>query len=534
MRSATLFGGLLLLAGAASAQITETEAQKLLPAGYQSNDGIGRTLEAKGDWLFVAAVGDGVKLAQQGSVHVYRWNSQGWLESGLVVADDPSGFSLFGHSLACSGDTLLVGAPRHDIPGLPANHGMAFAFRLEGDEWVEEAQLLPAGLPVTSEFYAEQVALGGSRAFVLGDLDDPLGGPKTPTVFVFQRTEDGWVTEQPIIPEGTTQAEGTYKFMAATEDLFLIGMPYFDGPAGLDQGAVRIYERAGDEWTLAQTLFASDAVAGDRFGTTLDLEGNRLAVGAPVKCVVPGDLSGAAYVFRQDGDTWVEEFATGDDTPPGILLGSSVDLEGSLLFAGAQGYDTSALNAGAVFAWHRSGTAWTPAGQFLASDGAGGDMLGTVVIGSGPMVVASSPNDQSVPGFGVHGSAYSFDTLPPGWRHRGGSSAGAAGHPILTGAGQLAPGASVTLELQRAAPASAVFLLVGFTALEAPFHGGVLVPNPQLIISGLGTNAEGALILTGGWPGLPPGTKVYFQDWIVDPSATSGLAGSNGVEARVP
>ena len=534
MKVISIAACLVLVSGAAGAQLTtETETQKLLPPDYHVNDGIGSAVAARGDWLFVGNFNDGVTVGQQGSVRVYRWLGDAWVDSDLLVASDPGFFAQFGTSVAASDDTLIVGAPGYDAPGA-ANQGTVYAFHRQDDAWVEAQHLFPAGFDVWGG-YGPHVVLDGHRAFVLGRYNDPLGDPQQWALFIFLRTPGGWVQEDPFLFEGIPNP--AINNWAVENDRLVIGEPLYDGPAFEEQGRVQVFKRNDGSWTLEATLTASDPSIHAHFGSAVDLEGDRIAVGAPSQgSTTAFDLRGAAYVFRHDGDTWVEELATGEFAEPLGHLGSSVELEGSLLFAGAPSYHTAAdLAPGAVFAFHRSGTTWTPVDRFLATEGDDPDDLGVRCAANGPVVVGSCPSDWSPPSlFGAHGSAYAFDSLPQGWTHRGGSSPGAAGHPILTADGELDGNDKVTLELQRAAPSSPVFLVIGLSALDAPFHDGVLVPEAGVVIGGLLTNAEGALILSGRWPTLPFGTTVYLQEWIADASAATGFAGSNGVAALVP
>ena len=80
-----------------------------------------------------------------------------------------------------------------------------------------------------------------------------------------------------------------------------------------------------------------------------------------------------------------------------------------------------------------------------------------------------------------------------------------------------------------------VGLLIGLSALFAPFKGGVLVPNPSIMIFGLPTGPAGVLPLTAHWPaGLPASFTLYFQHWILDPGGPAGLAASNGLSGTTP
>lgn len=65
-------------------------------------------------------------------------------------------------------------------------------------------------------------------------------------------------------------------------------------------GRVELYRRdGGGTWQLEQTLTASDAFAGDRFGCAVSIDGDRLAVSA----VQPGTGTFVAYVFERTPGT---------------------------------------------------------------------------------------------------------------------------------------------------------------------------------------------------------------------------------------
>lgn len=126
-------------------------------------------------------------------------------------------------------------------------------------------------------------------------------------------------------------------------------------------------------------------------------------------------------------------------------------------------------------------------------------------------------------------------TCCAGWKDLGSALAGGAGTPHLTGAGTLLAGDDITLSLTDAAPSAPTTLVVGLSELSAPFKGGLLVPSPDILISGLTTDAAGQLDLSSTWPtGLPPEVAIVLQHWITDALAPAGLAASNGLRALTP
>jgi outer membrane protein assembly factor BamB len=107
--------------------------------------------------------------------------------------------------------------------------------------------------------------------------------------------------------------------------------------------------------------------------------------------------------------------------------------------------------------------------------------------------------------------------------------------PEFSGEGTLLPGSPITVTLAEAAPFAATFEIVGLASLKVPFKGGTLWPQPSLIVGPLVTDAQGGLELAATWPaGVPSGTQLWLQEWIVDAGGPQGWAASNGLRATVP
>jgi hypothetical protein len=132
-----------------------------------------------------------------------------------------------------------------------------------------------------------------------------------------------------------------------------------------------------------------------------------------------------------------------------------------------------------------------------------------------------------------------LDPPPPvgTWTDLGNALAGTHGLPLLVGTGDLVGGTPVTLTLSNALENATTYLLVGVVTLNAPFKGGVMVPDPNapgfFVI--LPTGPAGTLPLNATWPnGLPSGFSLYFQHWIVDATGPAGFAASNALQATTP
>lgn len=126
-------------------------------------------------------------------------------------------------------------------------------------------------------------------------------------------------------------------------------------------------------------------------------------------------------------------------------------------------------------------------------------------------------------------------TGTPAWLDVGGALAGTLGPPALGGTGLLLPGTPYSVDLTDALPNATTNLVVGGSAINAPFKGGTMVPHPTAIVTGLPTDGTGSHTLAGPWPnGIPAGTTFYLQHWIEDPSGPLGFTASNAMSGTTP
>lgn len=149
--------------------------------------------------------------------------------------------------------------------------------------------------------------------------------------------------------------------------------------------------------------------------------------------------------------------------------------------------------------------------------------------GSGELLLVDFVS--SVPGFGAIyrvGPTPTFQSIGPGL-------AGTTGVPQLEGTGTLDGGTALSIDISGARPGASATLVVGLGELSVNFQGGVLVPTPDILISGLVVDGSGEYSLAGSWPtGIPAGVHLYIQTWIQDSGAIKGFAATNGLFLTTP
>lgn len=112
---------------------------------------------------------------------------------------------------------------------------------------------------------------------------------------------------------------------------------------------------------------------------------------------------------------------------------------------------------------------------------------------------------------------------------------GLRGLPALIAGGVPTAPNVVTLRMSRTSSNAPAALILSTIRTDQPFFGGTLVPQPDVVLTGLMTDANGNVALAAPWPaGIASGTTIYMQAWIADPAAAGGVAGSNAIECVVP
>jgi hypothetical protein len=180
-------------------------------------------------------------------------------------------------------------------------------------------------------------------------------------------------------------------------------------------GAVYIFIRDGAGWSQQAYIKASNTESKDRFGISLALSGDTLAVGAywedSSAIGIDGDENdnsqtdaGAVYVFTRSGTVWTQQaYLKASNTGNGDAFGWSVALSGDTLAVGATGEasdgssqsNNDLSNAGAAYVFTRSGTKWTQQAYLKASNIGSDDSFGYSVALDGDTLAVGADREAS-------------------------------------------------------------------------------------------------------------------------------------------
>jgi ELWxxDGT repeat protein/VCBS repeat-containing protein len=181
--------------------------------------------------------------------------------------------------------------------------------------------------------------------------------------------------------------------VAISGDRMIVGASN-DDDAASNGGAAYILERDGaGNWNEIDKLTASDAVADDRLGGSVAIDGDIVIVGARSHDLTPDGHEGAAYVYERNGSgTWVESKLVEPDTDPATVsanFGASVAVSGNTAIVGASGNDELGTSAGAAYVFERDGFgSWSS--QELSASSTFGDDFGSAVAISGDFAIVGA------------------------------------------------------------------------------------------------------------------------------------------------
>ncbi|WP_437669506.1 FG-GAP repeat protein [Sorangium sp. So ce131] len=349
----------------------------------------------------VGAYGDDDKGDSAGSARVFARVGSTWIPGAKLLADDGAAGDNFGYAVALSGDTALVGAYGDDDGA--ANAGSAYVFVRTGGTWTQQ-QKLRASDAAANDNFGWSVALSGDTALV-GAYQDDDGAANSGSAYVFVRTGGTWTQQQKLRPSGASASDSFGWSVALSGDTALVGAYGEDGGL-VDSGSAYMFVRTGDTWTQQQKLRASDAAAGDRFGSSVALSGDSALVGA-YQDDDGGTSTGSVYAFARSGEAWIEQpILRASDAAAGDGFGWSVALSGDKALVGAVGDDDRGSNAGSAYVFVRTDGVWTEQAKIVPLDLAASDNFSAPVALSGDTALAGASLHDD--GGSNAGSAYVF------------------------------------------------------------------------------------------------------------------------------
>jgi hypothetical protein len=300
----------------ASGWATTTQTAELTASDGKSLDGLGTSVAVSGQTVVVGAPGATIGTnSAQGAAYVFVEPGSGWAnaaQNAKLMASGGNANDGFGSSVAASGNTVVVGAPGAPHGAYGPGPGAAYVFA--GPVWsgpmYQTAELTASG-GLYHDGFGSSVAVSGNTV-VVGAPRAPYDGQTLTdgpgSAYVYNEPAAGWTTATQSATLTASNGAAGNEFGASVSidgTMLVAGAPGATVGTNAGQGAAYVFDELGAGWvsaTESAIATASDGAAGDQFGAAVAVSGSTVAVGAPdatynATTHVPGPGPGAGYVF---------------------------------------------------------------------------------------------------------------------------------------------------------------------------------------------------------------------------------------------
>ncbi len=373
----------------------------------------------------IAAPAAGLLVFDLDKSTIYLFDGEKWqamLFSNSAANNPPIGRSAsngaagdkFGASVSISGDYAIVGAANKDI-GTKTKQGAAYIFVRQGGTWSQQV-ILTAADGAANDNFGNSVSISGNYAIV--------GSPKGSgawflqgAAYIFVRNGANWVQQAKLNAADGILGEYFGTSVNISGDNVIVGAPNARVQYA-NQGAAYVFVRSGASWTQQSKLTVSYGEYNDYFGFSVAINGDYAIIGSPYRdanIYVP-DV-GAAYVFVRSGTNWTMQEdlyrGAGDVSD---FFGTSVSINGSYAVVGAPYFDNAPLtDNGVVYIYTKTGVNWSAVPvKVSAPDASAAAYFGTSVCLSGDtLIVGAYYHD--VGSNSAQGAAYIYRHSAVGW-----------------------------------------------------------------------------------------------------------------------
>lgn len=350
----------------------------------------------------------------------------GPVQTAVIYADDAKPLDEFGYSVAMDGNYAVIGARNKSInqgDDLLSNAGVVYIFSREGNYWEQKAQLVAKDAEAGDSF-GTSVAISGNTIVVGAtgvevDEEDDAGA-----AYVFTGSGSTWTQQAKLYASDAIQEENFGSSVAIDDFTIVVGANTKYVYPNPNVGVAYVFKSSGGKaWAQQAKLVASDAQMGDFFGTSVAIYKNTIVVGATQ--ANPGGVrgDGKVYTFLRKDKEWVQrDILHAEDGRAGDFFGHSVAISGDRIVVGAPFADPAPdnwpiMNAGAAYVFVRKGSGWKQDGELVARDAQSFDELGTSVSISGNTVLTGAPG-KTYYGHLRAGAAYLFTSESTGWEQQ--------------------------------------------------------------------------------------------------------------------
>ncbi len=212
---------------------------------------------------------------------------------------------------------------------------------------VVSAQYAETGtIPGESNDFGRSIAISGTR-MVVGAISDSTEASNAGAVYVFERNGSSW--QQTAKFSASDAFANQYFGYSVDIDGNRIVVGAYDPTNTNAAKGVYVYDWDGNNWN--ETKLGN---IGNGYGNTVSISGNRVVVGEYTYLTYRGRV----HLYEWNGSSWTESIIQASDGASGKMYGESVSIDGDRFIVGAYGEDEAGLDAGAAYLYEWNGSSW--------------------------------------------------------------------------------------------------------------------------------------------------------------------------------
>ena len=318
-----------------------------------------------------------------------------------ILSGDGNEDDTFGHSVLMDSQWIVISANKAESNGV--NSGSVYLYQNNNNSISNEIKIFPSDGEY-NDYFGKSISLYEDWLAVSSIYDDE-NGYKSGSVYIFHYNGSTWQEFSKIIPEDGAPSDRFGYSLDIHSNFIAIGSIY-DDDTGEDSGSVYIYKlNDTNEWEFNSKLYSNFSIDNNSFGGKLSLFNDYLAVSSKYTNSQYNE-QGVVDIYKLTNNTWnyhqtIEAFDAGSYD----YFGNSVDLNANSIAIGSYYDDDLNNNSGSVYIYKLQNENFHFTQKLLPDDGYANDNFGqSISIYNNWLAVGSMDDDNGI----NSGSAYIF------------------------------------------------------------------------------------------------------------------------------
>jgi hypothetical protein len=300
------------------------------------------------------ADGNGVTDDYRGGVYLYEWGN---LRLNYVPRGPEFMYANLGKAVSLSNTWLAATAPGYNITaGTGTSGAVLLSKKVNGSfgplNYLVKDQRIPANSSMSIAVSDTQLVIGSQNGTT---------GSSAGAVFVFSydATRNTWGTPVIITPNDSHDGDGFGSSVSIDGNRIAVGAPSHDdtpSDSNAGKGRAYVFDRSGTQWLQTLAYTSLDATPRGRYGDKVDVHADRLIVSAPFAAGI-----GLVQILERDGATWRSRYID-------YRSALSVAIHGDKAVVGLSQYPNGTSSANRLRTYRSIGSTWSVYGGMVGKN----------------------------------------------------------------------------------------------------------------------------------------------------------------------